>query len=311
MSEIPNPITRIYNISDSEMLEDSTTTQTLFVEDNADFIALDPTLDSDFANEWKDATTLAYAQPTDELYRDQMSQRTQQVKATMLLCRNKYNDVKYFAKKAFKNNAAVQAEFGLDDYDSARQKDIKLMEFMNRMHTVATKYASEIIAVGYTQPQIDEILTLATQLGADNNLQEVFIKGQLTTTQQRVSGMNAVYNFRTQVAEAAKIIYSDNFAKYQQYLLPDTSSNVQDYAILGTVSNATDGTVIANARVKIASLNLEIYTNSMGKYGIADNIPPGTYTLEFDAIDFAQKNAEATVTDADETITLNIALEAN
>ncbi len=313
MSEIPNPIYRLFRISDSEMLQDSTTTETLLEADMADFTAFDATITPAFANDWLTAIGVAQSQPTDELYRDRIMQRTQNVQNAMALCRKKYNDVKYYVKKAFPNNLAVQKEFGLDDYDSARKSDIKLMEFMLRMHTVATTYNAELTAptVGYTQPQIDEIETLANSLGADNNNQEVYIKGQLTTTQQRVSSMNAVWQFRTQIAEAAKIIYENNFAKYQQYLLPDTSSNAQDYAILGIVSNGADNTPIVGARVRIEALNFEVFTNSLGKYGIADNIPPATYTLDIEALDYQPKQAEITVINADETITLNVSLEAN
>ena len=117
MSEIPEKIIRKYNYSDVEMREDSVTVHALFVNDIADFAAFDQTLDADFGIAWQAAITEADALGTDELYRDQLQQKTAIVNEVMALCRKKYNDVKYFALKAFPTNSAVQKEFGFDNYN--------------------------------------------------------------------------------------------------------------------------------------------------------------------------------------------------
>lgn len=310
MAEIPEKIVRHYKISDLEMREDSVTVHALFDADVADFTAFDPTLNPTYAGAWQAAITAADAVDTDEHYRDLIQQKTELVNQAMGLCRKKYNDVKYFALKAFPGNAAVQKEFGFDNYNSARQSDTKLQEFMKTMHATAEKYKLTLteVTIGYSQPQIDEILTLASQLDADNITQEVFKKEQLTNTQNRITKLNAVYAYRTQIAQAAKIIYEDNFAKYQQYLLPASGTDSSDYAITGIVQDSATNTPINNARISIPALGFETYTNSLGRYAIADNIPPATYTLLIQAIDYTDQEKTVTVLTPDDTIITNVAL---
>lgn len=305
-----NRINRNYSGADSEMLEDSATVHTLFVNDLADFSAFDPSFDAPYAADWLASINTAQALPTDELYRDQIQVRTQTVQQAMQACRAKYMEVKFFVLKAFPNNKAVQQEFGLDDYNRARQSDIKLQEFMIRMHQIATKYQAQLLAVSYTAPQIAQILTLANTLGDNNIEQEVVIKEQLTATQNRVESMNLVYEKRSLIAQAAKIIYADNFAKYQQYLLPNSGSNQDDYAIQGIIKDATSNAPLQGVQIMVQELGIQTQSNSQGKYAFADNIPPATYNLIFYLAGYNSKEASVTVISEDETITLNINLDA-
>ena len=290
------------------MIQEATTTHQLFVADMADFTAFDSNFTPAYAADWLADINTAQAFPTDELYRDQIQVRTQSVQDSMQACRAKYIELKYFVQKAFTNNKAVQQEFGLDDYTNARKSDIKLQEFSIRMHQIATKYSAALIAVGYTAPQIAAILTLANALGVDNIDQEVYIKEQLTTTQNRKEIMNAVYEKRTLVAQAAKIVYASNFAKYQQYLLPNSGGSQEDYAIQGQVIDNATNLPLQNVQITIQELGIQTNTNSLGKYAIADNIPPATYTLLFELTGYISKEESITVVSEDETLTLNISL---
>lgn len=311
MSEIPNPIKRGYNISDLEMLEDSTTVQVIFLEDLPLFQTFDNNFDAAYADNWLTAINVGNTFPTDEVYRDQMRTKTTDVQAEMAKARKKYNEIKFFVRKAFPDKSGIQGEFGLDDYDQARQSDTKLHGFMNTLFQAATKYATTLTTppVGYTAAQIAEINTIAIALNTSNTAQETFIKAQGTTTQDRITAMNAVYAFRTLVAEAAKIIFEDNFAKYQQYLLPASDSNPEDYAILGTVTDASTNAPLAEVRIQLSGLvDAEVLTNSKGKYGFADNLPPGDYTLTIEKLDYAPSTKTVTVLSADETVTVNASL---
>ena len=303
-----NKTKRNYTVSDSEMLQDSATVHQLFVDDLADFTAFDPNFTATYAADWEADIDTALALPTDELYRDQIQVKTQTVQEKMQACRGKYIEVKYFVLKAFANNKAVQQEFGLDDYNTARQSDIKLQEFMLRMHQIATNYSAELIAAGYTATQITEILTLADELGTKNIDQEVFIKEQLTTTQNRIQSMNTVYEKRSLIAQAAKIIYASNFAKYQQYLLPNNGTNQDDYAIQGQVVDSVSNLPLQDVQINIVELGIQTSTNSLGKYAFADNLPPATYTLKFDLTAYTPQEQSITVISEDETLTLNISL---
>lgn len=303
-------VVRQFKIADPDMLEDSRTIQTLFSNDLASFVAFDPTLNTAFADQWLADIEIGDAFPTDELYRDQIQVKTEAVTLAKKACRAKYNECKYYVLKAFSKDFATQQEFGLDDYDSARQSDTRLLQFMIRMHSIAVKHQAKLLdaSVGYTAPKIAEILTLANSLLAENNAQEVFVKGQQPATQDRVLAMNAVWKSRTQVAAAAKIVFASDFAKYQQYLLPSSDASPDDFAIMGTVLDAESNEPLQGVRVMIESNAISVFTDAKGKYGFADNLEPGNYNLAFELLDYAAQTKSVTVNSADETITINVNL---
>lgn len=310
MSNTPNPIKRLYVISDNEMLQDSKVCHVLFIDDLPAFQGFDPMFDAAFALNWKNAVSTAEVQPTDEVYRDQLQTKTQSVQEAMANCRAKYNEVKYYVRKAFPTNAGVQQEFGLDNYDSVRKSDVLMRNFMIQLHKAADKYSAELTAPGinYSAPQIADIMLLADALDVQNIDQDKFKEEQQTATQNRITSMNNVWGFRTRVSEASKLIFAGDFAKYQQYLLPSTGTNSEDYAIEGSVKDSVTNLPIEGARVRISILGLDVFTNSLGKFGIADNVPPDTYSIDIEALDYAPQTVSVTVTSADETLKTNVAL---
>ena len=62
--------------------------------------------------------------------------------------------------------------------------------------------------------------------------------------------------------------------------------------------------------ISIAALELTVTSDSLGTYGIVDNIPPATYTLEFSLDGYTTNTQEVEVRSADETITLNVLMAA-
>ena len=52
---------------------------------------------------------------TAETYRNKLTGKSAAVEELMKKNRNKYNDVKYYAFKAFENDQAILNEFGFDD----------------------------------------------------------------------------------------------------------------------------------------------------------------------------------------------------
>ena len=304
----PQEIRRKYNIADDKVLEDSSTTHALMTAQLPLFTAFDPTLNATFMSAWQADIDAAEGQESDELYRDRIQVSTQTVSETLNLCRSKYNELKYYVQKAFATDAARQQEFGLDDYDIVRQSDTKMLEFMRRMHEVAQGYAAQLTdpSVGYSNDKIDEIKILADRLEVDNTEQEVKKKQQSTATQTRIQRYNAMWDKRTLVARAAKIIFATDYASYQKYLLPPSESPDTDFALRGIVRSATTGSPIEDATVRITSLGLELSTDSAGKYGIADNVPPGTYTIDVEAAGYMSQSITATILSPDETIVLNV-----
>lgn len=308
MPETLESLSRKFTIADPDMLEDSRTTHALFTEDLPAFNAFDASFDTIFADEWLATIDAGDGAPTDELYRDQLQIKTASVSAAKTACRAKYNEIKYFVQRAFPTNKEVQQSFGLDDYDKVRRSDTRLQEFMRRLHETATTNQAALIAANYSAAKIAEILPLAVALTDVNTQQEVFAKDQPKATRARIEIMNSVWASRTLVAAASKLVYANDFVKYQQYLLPSSDAAAEDFAITGKVLDAENNQPLKGVRVRIESLTTSVLTDAAGKYGFADNMPPATYTLVFEILDYVAQTKSVTVTSADETITVNVNL---
>jgi len=146
------------------------------------------------------------------------------------LCSAKYNDVKYFAGKAFKTKKPIMNEFGVKTYNTASKNPTALSMFMNRLHEVAQKYKTQLIAQGFTQAKIDEILTLKLALEAANTTQNVFMDHRPVITQDRAMAFNACYAFIVEVDKAAQIIYRNNDAKRKIFVYDARGGNKNEYS---------------------------------------------------------------------------------
>lgn len=313
MSTIPTKRTRKFVISDVKAAEDARTAHGLMTAgDLADFTAFDPTLDQAWLDAWEAELDAADGYITDETYRDEIQGKTQSVENAMSDARKAYRQLKYFVQKAFPDDKAVQSEFGFDEYDSARRSDIKLHQFMLTLFEVATKYNAQLIdpAVAYPAAATANLQTLATNLMTLNIDQELHKKGQTTTTQTRIDNLNTMWVRRQLIAQASKLVYADNYAKYQQYLLPASEANQDDFAIYGQVSDNNTNDIIPNATLEIGSLSISTTSDDLGNYGFADNIEPGTYDMDVSADGYISQTLSVTISSADETLIVNVKLDA-
>ena len=213
-----NEIKRAYIGSDDYMLETSSTLQSLFVTNVADFTALDTTLTLAYGTTWLNAINAAGTVVRDSQVKDILAQRTNAVLAQMELCKLKYNEVKYFATKVFPKDRARQAEFGTDTYMEARQSHSKMISFLDEMHKACVKYQAQLIAGGLSAIKIADIQTLRTNLQNLNTSQEGYIRARPVLTQDRITVLNNCYNITKTIIEAAQVIYYNDIARRQQYV---------------------------------------------------------------------------------------------
>jgi len=229
---------RLFNLPDLKVIEELDTMLAFFEQELAAFTAFDPTMDATFLANWKAAQDATMYVRRDD---------SQVIKGELLLadavsalekCRAKYRDVKYYAGKAFPANADILKEFGQGQFTKWRNSPLRMVQFMETLHGVATKYKTDLIASGYTQTAIDQIVTLTQELRNDNNLQQLKKKERPTTTRQRIEIMNTSYAFAQQVAAAAPHIFSQNAAKLNWFLLPSrpVKSNLKTQLIVAANS---------------------------------------------------------------------------
>ena len=278
---------RKFNVSYGNALEYSKDMRNLFLDDSDDFVAFDADFDEDFTDEWLAEMQAAEVILTDETVVDAQTGLTLAVESAMKKCRNCFQDLKYYALKAFDNDEERWKlnELGLDNYDDDRNSQTQLLQFMRNVFNIATKYSAELIDVNYSAPQIAEINTLANALDTANQAQNKFIAERPGLTSKRIKAYNKFWDRVTLVARAAKRIYKDDPEQFNKYLLPATHEPDEVLSLRGKVINIADGEPIYQAEITLVGTDITVKTDSNGKYGIA-GLTPGSYELHCSASGF-------------------------
>lgn len=219
---------RDYPGSDSYMLETSSALQALFLDSLSSFTALDSTLDAAYAANWKAKIDAAYTVVQHSQVKDIAAQKTEDVLAIMEKCRLKYNEVKFFIGKAFKDYIRKQEQFGIDTYQKVRSKNAEMITFMDEMHKAATTYETELLAAGMSAQSIIEIKMLRDNLLIANTEQERYFKETRVMTQERIDVLNACYASTRIVIDAAMIVYYNDYARRNNYVYLPSSTDKND-----------------------------------------------------------------------------------
>ena len=209
---------RIYAGTDAKMLETSDVFRLLFEDDLGKFTAFDSTLTANFVVEWKAKIVEGYKLDTHHRVKAIQGTMTAEVFKKMGECRSKYKEVKFFAEKAFPNNAAIRGKFGTQEFSKVRAKQLEMMPFMTEMYQACMEYKTELIAEGMTQTKIDAIKTLQEELLFLYNERENYAREKKAITETRIETLNACYRYTKLVMDAAKIIFEDDYARTKMFV---------------------------------------------------------------------------------------------
>ena len=294
-------VTRAYKQADAYMLEYGKTLRGSFIEDQAHFEAEDTNYANPFEDDWLTVITDAEAHPTDEQRKDQLEQLTADVNNEMAECRDTFQRAKRYIQKAFPNSTSHWNEFGFDDYETARQTQPIMIQFMKRFHSTAVKYTAELTdpAVNFTVARIAEIATRRDALDTANNVQEKFKKDLPVFTHNRIVALNAVWAICTDVANTGKLIFQDNHSQYQRYLLPASDEPSGTLVLSGIATrmpdaSTPDGTPAVGVLVELQPHGLESITDSNGMFGYG-TAPAGPANLRFTHPMFNELNMPVTI----------------
>ena len=210
---------RLYKGSDSKMIEHVLGMRALFQKHQADFTAFDPSLDAGFLTAWQTTQENVISTEDDKYVVSDGEILLEEAVSALEKCQLKYIDVKYYAGKAFPGNKELLKEFGEGQYSKVRNSPLRMVQFMEGLFGVATKYKTELIAKNYTQAAIDEIDTLTADLRADNKNQQLKKKERPTLTRSRIELLNTYYSFGQQVAAVAPLVYRHSPAHRNMFLL--------------------------------------------------------------------------------------------
>lgn len=210
---------RSYKGPDWYLMEHSQTLHDLFEDDKAGFSAYDPDFADPFETDWQDAIDAAVNYQDDTAVKADIGIKTGTVAEQMALCRAKYDDVIYFAQKAFGKKGRELKAFGVGkQYTAASRSQGKMRDFMDELHQAAEKHKVKLIAAGFIQPKIDEIATLRDSFTTSNSQQNKLKKDRPEISQGRLDTYNTLYDdFTLKVTDAVQLAYPTNPAKQNQY----------------------------------------------------------------------------------------------
>ena len=269
-------IVRIYFMSDASMLEKARYIYNCLVHDLADFTAFAPKFVQTFVDNFMLKIEAAEDAPQDNQIIDILAQKTDAVNQAMEDCRKLFNKMRYFLEEAFKSNTSLLNEIGYNDYGAARNSQKEMIRFMKVLVTACNKYASELIAVGFDQNQIDSIQATLDKLVTANDDQEYYKGERQAITQQRIEKMNAVWEIVLDVCKAGKIIYADNPAKYKQYVLYESQSGSGSDTHTGNVPPAQTAIILTEGITPSTVFGLENTGQTTLKFCLEDDQNPCT-----------------------------------
>ena len=249
---------RVYNLADAALIQWIRKMHALLLLYLAEFTAYDLLFDALYATALNTEIDDAEALPDDPIVLGQQKALTEQVVANMILARDKFQHIKRFAKKAFPDSYAVWDEFGFSRYDEARNVQAKMILFLRDLHVTAEKYKTELIAVNFTQPMIDEILTIHGQLTSSDSSQEVKKETRSVETEVRVEAYNALYVKGADLCESGQYIYRSDPAKYNMFIIPAEKGHKDIYT--GTVGENVTHTIVED----VFSDDFEIELTNVG-----------------------------------------------
>lgn len=230
---MPEMIERNFDMEDIAMLERAQVFHNSFVIDDAAFIAAFPHLALPFATNFQAAIDAADALPSGYEIDVQIAVVTEELNNMLPLGQRALQKLYTYVDLVWNSKVKLNA-FGKSRYEKARNSATRLkelLEFAHRQAEMADNKAA-LLAAGYTQAAIDELKTIEDNIDAKNAEQEDMFASRGSKTQERVVALNTVWGFMQQINKASKVVFVDNPAKIELYLLYPTS-----YSSLGKVQN--------------------------------------------------------------------------
>lgn len=239
----PQEVQKLFDKTQSELLQDATVKITFAIEDVGPISAFDTKMTLPFLTGCNDRLEAAKLLLTDDVMKDVLAQKTDVVKNLSGDCRNAFQDLKHFINKAFEGNNGVKKEFGYDSYEEARKSQPKLIVFMNQLVTTVDKYNGKLTDAGMPAALASRIETLAKDLETANKVQEIGKSERSGATQDRLISYNNVWKDLQVICSAGKRAFSTNYAKYRRYILYSTNQQPPElpveYEVLPAGQSAT------------------------------------------------------------------------
>lgn len=219
----PKEAVRLFNKIDEEVMQQSDVLLNSFQENKGAFTARFPHLADPFVDEWGECIATARALPPDYVAVSEQAAETSALENLMEQGRTHFQTIMLYTQLAFPNDAAILRLFGQPQYNSARNKQLKLPILLRMLRSQVSKpeYKEALIAKGLKPEDIDQLETLAQSIVFQNVAQQQAKEDRSLQASKRIIAMNAVWEKMALVCQCAKLVFLNDAARYNLFLLTD------------------------------------------------------------------------------------------
>jgi len=228
----PEEVVRLFKKTDEEVLQQSDVQLSLFQENKDPFVERFPELTDPFGDIWATCTAAARALPPDYVAVAEQASQTSTLENLMAQGRTLFQTIMLYTELAFPGDSAILRLFGQPQYDSARTSQLKLPVLLRTTYTQVSKpeYQAALIMKGLKPEDINALQTLAQNITDQDIAQQKAKKDRSLAASQRIETMNAVWEKMALVCQCAKLVFQDDAAKYNLFLLTDSEVPAKEEA---------------------------------------------------------------------------------
>lgn len=226
----PEKVVRLFNKTDDEVLQQSYVLLDSFRTNKEPFVNRFPQLADPFESVWAESTANARALPPDYDAVAEQAMQTSALENLMEQGRTLFQTIMIYTQLAFPGDSAILRLFGQPQYDSARNKQLKLPTLLRTLRTQILKpeYQNALMAKGLKPEEIDALETMAQNIVAQDIAQQKAINDRSMAASQRIITMNTVWEQMSVVCQCAKLVFQNDAAKYNLFLLTGSETPAKE-----------------------------------------------------------------------------------
>jgi len=222
----PEELKRLFTKPDEEVLQQSEVQLNSFQENKEAFVVRFPQLADPFAEEWGTSISTARGFIPDFETVNEQANETQILDSLMEDGRNHFQTVILYVQLAFPGNSAVLRLFGQPQYHAARNSQLKLPVLLRSAYNQASKeeYRPALLAKGLKEEEIEMLNGLAGNIIEQDIAQQKAKKARSLAASVRIETMNAVWEKMATVCQCAKLVFQNDAARYNLFLLTNAEA---------------------------------------------------------------------------------------
>jgi hypothetical protein len=214
---------RKFKISDARLLQHTGVILEALTTDLPNFTAFDEDLSPELVAALNTNYLAALEEGGDDVARGKVGEKTQNLLNEMKRSDKMMTDLRYWLKKIFANDPAALKRFQLSKYWKIRNQQPELVTYLNRLVAVVAEFRARLEAGKAPVALLDSVKTITDALTKADVVQENSKGGRQSSTQARITLLNAIYATDKSFSNAAEMIYSDDPAKRELYRIPGNS----------------------------------------------------------------------------------------